>query len=205
MSKNPMKPAETEKPDFASEEAGELAVKLNNDGKISTEEIAALKGEGKDGAITVDDIEKALEEKEAAAAAEAEKANDDGDNIVFTTEDVAAFAAEQADKIGFAITDIVGTAKQPPGAIGKKDVDNHIKSIEKAKKAEEKAAEKESEAESKAKDESEDEEGELTLESFFERFMQFSIPVRGALNTKPKVQGQWNKLIADAVKLQKQL
>lgn len=46
-------------PNFASDEAGELALKLNGEGKLSTAQIAAIQGSGADGAITVKDINKA--------------------------------------------------------------------------------------------------------------------------------------------------
>lgn len=42
---------------FASDEAGELAVKLNNEGKLATGELAKIEGTGENGALTVGDIE----------------------------------------------------------------------------------------------------------------------------------------------------
>lgn len=51
--------AEVKAPNFASDEAAELALKLNGEGKLSTAEIAAIVGSGADQSITVKDIEKA--------------------------------------------------------------------------------------------------------------------------------------------------
>lgn len=70
-------PASTEKTtdpselNFASDEAGELAFKLNTEGKLSTATLAAIEGTGEDGAITSEDIEAAVK-----AGAEADPAED---------------------------------------------------------------------------------------------------------------------------------
>ena len=44
-------------PNFASDEAAELAMKLNGEGKLATAEIATIKGSGHGDSITVKDIE----------------------------------------------------------------------------------------------------------------------------------------------------
>lgn len=44
-------------PNFASDEAAELALKLNGEGKLATAEIATIKGSGHGEGITVKDIE----------------------------------------------------------------------------------------------------------------------------------------------------
>lgn len=62
-------------PDFASDEAAEHAFKLNGEGKLSTGDISRIVGTGKDGAITVEDVEKAAEAaKNPDTAADAETA-----------------------------------------------------------------------------------------------------------------------------------
>lgn len=53
------------KPNFASDEAGEVAVGLNSQGRLSTEELAQIEGTGEDGALTVGDIEDFVAAKEA--------------------------------------------------------------------------------------------------------------------------------------------
>ena len=58
-------------PNFASDEAGELAFKLNAEGLLSTKAISKIEGSGAEGAITVGDIEAAAE-KEAEDAGEIE-------------------------------------------------------------------------------------------------------------------------------------
>jgi len=63
-----METAEAPKlPDFASDEAAELTMKLNADGNLSTAAISQIKGTGKDGEITVADV-KAAAKTEAKGA-----------------------------------------------------------------------------------------------------------------------------------------
>lgn len=63
---SPQAPSAIPTPNFASDEAGELAFKLNGEGKLSTAAISQIKGTGAGGAITVADIEAAAIEEAGA-------------------------------------------------------------------------------------------------------------------------------------------
>lgn len=66
---------EDKTPNFASDEAAELAFSLNETGTLSSAAVAQIEGTGKDGAITVEDLKKAAgPEPDPAPAKEDEKA-----------------------------------------------------------------------------------------------------------------------------------
>lgn len=203
---NPMKPAapaenEENTIKFESEETAKFAAEIAEKEGI---DLATLEGTGDEDAITLDDLQAAIDAKENAGDGETPPPANETDKINFASDDAAEYAHEVKDKID--ITKVVGTGKKD-GGITKGDIKLAVQAIEKA----EAAAEAEKAAAATPAEKSNDDEGEgeddapATVESVLESLISFGIPVRGALNTKPKVQEAWNALIADAVKVRKAL
>lgn len=205
---NPMKPAESaeteeEKVIFENEDTAKLAAELVDKEEL---EIATLEGTGADGVITLDDIQTALDAKKAGTDPDADTDPADADTINYASDDAAEYAHEVKDKID--ITKVVGTGKKD-GGITKGDIKKAVEAVEKAEKAAQDAADAEAKKQAKANGGDQDEDEAVdetpTVEGLIEKLISFGIPVRGALNTKPKVQDEWNKLLKDAVYLQKNL
>ncbi len=218
---NPMKPApaaqesEDNTLNFESEEVMDLAGEAEAAGKLSLEDLV---GTGEDGVVTLDDVEKAIESHDADDQNDEDKESEEGseDTIDFASDEAGEYAHEIREKVD--ASTVQGTGKD--GAITKGDLKKALKAVEDEEKAkaDAEAAEKaKAEAAAKAAEKSdegeEEEERELDLndpqdlailnKEVINGLISFGSPVRGALNTKPAVQGRWNELLADANKLKK--
>ena len=160
---------------FASEEAGEFYAENEDD--IDLDEV---EGSGKDGAITVEDLENAL-----PAAPEGE--------IKFTTDAVKEAAELAVKDHGVDLKTITGTAKD--GSINAADVRKAVEAIE-ADKAP-KTPEETDPADGEGGEEVE------SIESIITDLVGFGLPVRGALKNKPLVLERWNDLQARALKVKR--
>lgn len=115
------------------------------------------------------------------------------ETTVFATEKAAAFAAEMLEKHGLKTESIKGTGKD--GAITKGDIEGAVKSVE-DDSVEDAPAPAQKETKAVKGDE---------LKEILDRMISFSLPIRGALNTKPRVQAEWNALCERAIKYRKSL
>lgn len=213
---NPMKPApkapetEDEKIIFESEDVAAIAAEMAEEHGF---DLNAIVGTGEGNAITLDDVQKAIDvNKEQTNDFVSQKDPALEDKIDFASDEAGEFAIELADKINIkTIKAIKGTGKD--GAITKGDLRKALKIVEDEEKA--KAAEEEAKNKPEESDDNgvEDVEAELDLTNpkdvsklnlqIIEEIVSFGSPVRGALNTKPKVQESWNTLISKVVKLKK--
>lgn len=183
---NPMKPAPQTQEGEENKNAENTASEDNTDGDANAADVNTEDGDNSES--------NTAGEEENSSEGEGEEEQGSEDTIEFTNDDVKDFAYESAEKYGFKVEDIVGTAKNPRGAIKKGDVNKLVTAAE--KKIAEEAAKN---APPVVETEEEDEE-EL---DFLDELISFGVPVRGALNTKPKVQARWNEFIERAVKLKR--
>ena len=196
MTKNAMKPPAEEPAQehkiegvdetvFESEDVVKAAVEASDEYGIDLNE---LKGTGENGVVTEEDVLKAVEA--------AEKPDEGETDVDFASETAGEFYAENKDKID--LSKVKGTGKN--GAITKGDLQKALPKDKEPEETEEESEEDEGETELDYNN-PDDVAGEI--ERVLDDVTSFIIPVRGALNTKPKVQASWNDLAKRVVKLNK--